>query len=87
MLQPYKSFVMVFARRSRKNHAKPCGHGFASHANVIRARATALAIMYIISQFQKLTTFEIGFAFTPVSLKSYANAAIKGSSFKNRPIF
>ena len=22
-LQPYKSFVMVFARRSRKNHAKP----------------------------------------------------------------
>jgi len=23
MLQPYKSFVMVFAIRSRKNHAKP----------------------------------------------------------------
>jgi len=28
MLQPYKSFVMFFARRSRKNHAKPFGHGF-----------------------------------------------------------
>jgi len=23
MLQPYKSFVMVLAKRSRKNHAKP----------------------------------------------------------------
>jgi len=28
MLQPYKSFVMVFAKRLRKNHAKPFGRGF-----------------------------------------------------------
>jgi hypothetical protein len=25
LLQPYKSFVMVLARRYRKNHAKPFG--------------------------------------------------------------
>jgi hypothetical protein len=40
-----------------------------------------------LSQFQKSVASEIGFAFAPVSLKPYANAAIKGRSFKTRPTF
>ena len=39
------------------------------------------------SQFQKSVTFEIGFAFAPVSSKPCANAAVYGSSFKMRPHF
>jgi hypothetical protein len=42
---------------------------------------------YRAKPISKVGSFEIGFAFAPVSLKPYANAAIKGCSFKNHPTF
>jgi hypothetical protein len=53
----------------------------------VSSKAVFSGKMKQMSQFQKSVTFEIGFVFALVSLKPYANAAIKGCSFKNRPTF